>query len=133
MLCIIHRYARKGHKAGNFISLFIPYTGLALTSGTSLTKLKENIEETEETYERKTVLECTHQVTLNFIGIDSQSSHLPIGDIFDVNKFNPEQFHGADCCFIYIECIMLAYYFHEYDAAREMAEKCRKYIHYGEI
>jgi len=112
---------------------YASYIDLALIAGTSLTRLKEKLEEAEKIIENNIIISCEHQVTLNFLGIGNQNSHLPIGEFFDVEKFNPEHVHGSECCFIYLQCIMLAYFFHELDAAREMVDKCRKYLHFGKI
>ena len=91
------------------------------------------MDENEDAFENKPSLSCTHQIILNFLGLGSKNSYLPIGDIFDLKEFNAEHVHGADLSFIYGSCIMIAYYFHEFDAARDLIEKCRKYIQYGKI
>ena len=101
-----------------------------LASGGPLNKVEETLNEFDGILrvKRKTHL-FVHQALITYLGRPGvENSTFLTGDLFNIRDFELED--EAECALIYVQCIMLAFYFHEYEKAMEYIEICRHYIHH---
>lgn len=106
------------------------YHGM-LCSGGSLTKVEDCLDEVDGILKvKKKIHLCINQVLRNYLGKGTENSAFLTGDIFDLRNFDPKDSNGSECALIYLHSIMLAFYFHEYDKAKEYVETCRQFIHH---